>query len=311
MIQWTEILPKTLGVKYNKHIAVAAAAPLKYLIMIFTPFVSLVQFLNRPFAKREQTDLETSAVEDISVLAKFAAMQQVISKDQEKILSQTINLPGIKVSDIMVEKGEIKFLSTGMSLMDALIEAHIHHHTRLPLIEGGNNDKVIGYVNFKDIVSALQTNPRDPSLRGICRPILEVRADEKVSVLLNKLTRGYQHIAVVRDARAKVAGLVTLEDVLESIVGEMDDEYDVLPTYFYQIAVNRYLAGGGISLKALREKAGIGLPDLDQTLNEWLMTSLGRMPKVEDKISHDGNTFITRKVRRSKIFEVIIETGNK
>lgn len=309
MIQWTEILPKTLGVKYNKRVAVVAALPLKYLIIVFTPFVNLVQFLNRPFARKKQSDLETNAVADISVLAKFAALQKVISEDQEKILSQTINLPGIKVSDIMVERDEIKSLSTKMSLMDALLEAHIHHHTRLPLIEGDDKDKVIGYVNFKDIVSALQTNPTDPSLKGICRPILEVRADEKVSVLLNKLTRGYHHIAIVRDAGAKVAGLVTLEDVLESIVGEMDDEYDILPTYFYQIAANRYLAGGGIGLKALRERSGISLPDSDQTLNDWLMVSFGRRPSVEDTLSYEGNVFITRKVRRSKIFEVIIETG--
>ncbi|OGW75718.1 MAG: hypothetical protein A2Z72_03355 [Omnitrophica bacterium RBG_13_46_9] len=307
MIQWTEILPKTLGVKYNRHIATVAGLPLKYLIMIFTPFVNMVQFLNRPFAKEKEPTLKTSAVEDISVLARFAVLQKTISEDQERILSQTINLPRLKVSDIMMGKDEIKFLSTKMSLMDALIEAHIHHHTRLPLMEGDNNDKVIGYVNFKDIVSALQTNPKDPSLKGIARPILEVQGNERVSVLLNKLTRGYQHIAIVKDTDGKIAGLVTLEDVIESIVGEMHDEYDILPKYFYQIAANRYLAGGGISLKFLREKAGLELPDVEQTLNEWLLRFLGRMPKVEDKISHDGNTFITRKVRRSNIFEVIIE----
>ena len=310
MIQWTEILPKTIGVKYNKYIAIVTGFPLKYLVMVFTPFVNAVQFLNKPFVKKNQPDFEANMVEDISVLARFAALQKIISKDQERIVSQTINLPRIKVIDIMVKKDEIKFLSTKMSLTDALIEAHIHHHTRLPLIEGDDNNKVIGYVNFKDIVSVLQTNPKDPSLKGICRPILEVREDEQVSVLLNKLTRGYQHIAIVKDSDEKVAGLVTLEDVIESILGEMQDEYDVLPAYFYQIAANRYLAGGGIGLKTLQEKTGLEFPGAEQTLNGWLLAFLGRIPKVEDKISHGGNTFITRKVRRSNIFEVIIEIGS-
>jgi len=279
MIQWTEILPKTLGVQYNKYIALVVGLPLRYLVMIFKPFVNVVQFLNKPFAKKNQADLKASAVEEISVLARFAALQQIISKDQERIVSQTISLPRIKVTDIMVKKDEIKFLSTKMSLMDALIEAHIHHHTRLPLMEGDNNDKVIGYVNFKDIVSALQTNPKDPSLKGIARPILEVRGNEQVSVLLNKLTRGYQHIAIVRDLEEKVAGLVTLEDVIESIVGEMHDEYDVLPNYVYQIAANRYLAGGGVGLKVLQEKIRSEFPNTEQTLNEWLLACLGKMPK--------------------------------
>jgi len=189
MIQWTEILPKTLGVKYNRRIAVMAAVPLKYLIAVFTPFVNVVQFFNRPFERGKHPGLEASAVNDISVLAKFAALQKMISEDQEKILAQTIKLPALKVRDIMVGREEIKFLSTKMSLMDALIEAHIHHHTRLPLIEGDDREKVLGYINFKDIVSALQTNPKDPSLKGIARPIIEVRGDEPVSVLLSKLTR--------------------------------------------------------------------------------------------------------------------------
>ncbi len=309
MIQWTEILPKTLGVKYNKRIAVMAGIPLKYLIKIFTPFVNVVQFLNKPFARKKQTDFETSAVEDISVLAKFAAIQKIISKDQERILAQTINLPRLKVSDIMVGKDEIKFLSTKMSLMDALLEAHIHHHTRLPLVEGDNRDNVIGYVNFKDIVSALQINPKDPSLKGICRPILDVRDDEQVSVLLNQLTRRYQHISIVKDSGGKVKGLVTLEDVIEAIVGEMHDEYDILPVYFYKIAANRYLAGGGISLKVLREKTGLELPDTEQTLNEWFLKFLDKVPRAEDNILHAGSRFIARKVRRSNIFEVIIEIG--
>ncbi|MDD3089571.1 MAG: CNNM domain-containing protein, partial [Candidatus Omnitrophica bacterium] len=308
MIQWTEILPKTLGVRYNRNVALIAGMPLKFLITVFTPFVGLVQFLNRPFAGKKEEGKEAGAVEDISVLAKFAALQKTISVDQERILSRTVKLQRIKVSDIMVKRDEIKFLSTKMSLADALIEAHIHHHTRLPLIEGDNLDKVIGYINFKDIVSALQTNPKDPSLKGISRPVMEVRENEQLSGLLNKLTGGYQHIAVVRDDAGNISGLVTLEDVIESLVGEMQDEYDILPTYFYQIAVNRYLAGGGIKLKDLPSRGTFGLPGDERTLNEWFLDSLGRMPKVEDRICHSGNVFIARKVRRSNIFEVIIET---
>ncbi len=310
MIQWTEILPKTLGVRYNKKVAILAALPLKYLIYLFTPFVNLVQFINRPFERKKPKEAGMSAIDDISVLARFAAFDKIISKDQEKILSETLKLSGLKVGDVMVEKEEIKYLSTKMSLMEALIEAHIHHHTRLPLINGDDRDAIVGYVNFKDIVSVLQTNPKNPSLEGIVRPILEVREDEPLSVALNNLTRGYQHIAIVKDARGKVAGLVTLEDVIESIMGEIQDEYDLLPVYFYQIAANRFLAGGGVSLRSLREKAGLDLPDSHKTLNEWLMELFGRTPKVEEEISYKGNIFITRKVRRSNIHEVIIETKN-
>jgi putative hemolysin len=208
----------------------------------------------------------------------------------------------------MESASDIKCLSTDMSLHDALIEAHIHHHTRFPLIEGKDLHKVLGYVNFKDIVSALQVNPEDPTLKGICRPMMEVSPSDNVTALLSRLTKGYQHIAIVRDSE-KTVGLVTLEDVVEAIVGDIHDEYDVLPSHIYKITHTRYLVGGGATLLALREKTGEDLPMVKLSLNDWMMQQLKRNPRVEDKLSHGGSCYIVRKVRRSQIYEVIIDKG--
>jgi CBS domain containing-hemolysin-like protein len=309
MIQWTEILPKTLGVRYNKNIAGLIAVPFKYLMYAFTPLVNIVQFFNRPFEGRNKMKAGNSPTEDISVLARFAALDNLINKDQELILSQTVNLSGIKVKDVMVSGEEMKYLSTRMSLADALIEAHIHHHTRFPLVNCDNKDDIVGYVNFKDIVSALQTNPKDPSLKGISRPILEVSEEEPIAAILGKLRKSYQHIAVVRDAKKRVSGLVTLEDVIEAIMGDIEDEYDMLPEYIYQIAVDRYLAGGGVRMDKIKEVTGQALPDVDEPLNKWLIKTLGRIPKVEEVIQCEGCAFIVRKIRRSNIHEVIVQTG--
>jgi len=307
MIQWTEILPKTLGVRYNKTIAMLTALPLKFLIAAFTPLINIIHFLNRPFEDRKRKTIEPGPVEDITVLTHLAALKNIINKDQEMILSHTISLSDIKVKDVMVKSEEMKCFSTDMSLMDALIQAHIHHHTRFPLRNTATGE-IAGYVNFKDIVSALQTNPKDASLKGICRPILETRENEPMSALLGRLRRSYQHIAIVRDERGNVSGLVTLEDAIEAIMGDIEDEYDLLPQYVYQIAEKRYVAGGGITLENLTEKTGLSLPASEKPLNEWLLELSGKIPTVEDKISYQNLKFILRKIRRSNIFEVIIDT---
>ncbi len=309
MIQWTEILPKTLGVRYNRKVAEITALPLKYLIRIFSPFVSAVQFLNRPFEGKKRGKAETAAAEEISVLARFAELNNLINRDQQRILSHTVNLANIKVRDVMVTKEEIKFLSTRMSLSEALIEAHIHHHTRFPLINGSNEDEVIGYVNFKDIVSALQTNPKDPSLKGICRPILETEGDEPIPSVLGKLKKSYQHIAVVRDRSGKISGIITLEDIVEAVMGDnIEDEYDIMPDYIYKIADDRYVAGGGVDLKKLGNVICGGVPKDEKNLNQWLIGLFGRVPRAEERIQYGNCTFITRKIRRSNIYEVIVQT---
>lgn len=309
MIQWTEILPKTLGVRYNRKVAAVTALPLKYLIRLFTPFVSVVHFMNRPFESKKRNKAESTAAEEISVLARFAELNNIINKDQQRILSRTVNLANIKVNDVMVPKEEMKFLSTEMSLAEALIEAHMHHHTRFPLIKGNDKEDVIGYVNFKDIVGVLRTNPKDPSLKGICRPILETKSDEPIPSVLGKLKKSYQHIAVVRDRSGKISGIITLEDIVEAVMGDnIEDEYDIMPDYIYKIADDRYVAGGGVDLKKLGNMLCKSAPSDEKNLNQWLIGLFGRVPKAEERIRHGGCIFTARKIRRSNIYEVIIQT---
>jgi putative hemolysin len=223
-------------------------------------------------------------------------------------VARSIKLSSAQVRDIMVDRSEIKCLSTGMSMIDALIEAHLHHHTRYVLIEGNDLDKALGYVNVKDIVSALQTNPSNPSLKGIARPVLEVGVGQKVTAILSQLTKGYQHIAVVKDEQGKTAGLVTVEDIVEAIVGDIEDEYDVVPSYVHKLADVRFLAGGGVTMSKLREITGFDdVPDAPMLVNDWVCQHLQKTPTVETRISQGDLLFIVRKVRRSKIHEVIVE----
>lgn len=304
----SDILPKTYGIANNVKIAVFYAKPIDLLIKIFKPFLYILMILSKSL-KIKATAGKENSVDDIAVLTRFASMNNMISKDQEQILSQTLKLQKIKISDIMVKKEEAKYLSSSMSLMDALLEAHIYHHTRLPLVKDGNVDEVIGYVNFKDIISALQTNPEDPSLLGICRPIINVEENDNLLTALKVLSRSRQHLASVRDAKGRSAGLITFEDVIEAIIGDLNEEVEELPTFFYKISETRYIAGGGIPMKSFREKFHLALPDVVGNLNDMMLQLFGKVPKNEDKIELGGYVLIVRKIIRSQIFEVIIDTN--
>jgi CBS domain containing-hemolysin-like protein len=305
-IQWSEILPKTLAVRYNRSFAVWVAVPLKALITVLGPMVKLIEFLNRPFAGRRTTQ-KADAINEIGVLTRFAALNNQITREQEDIVSRSITLSGARVRDIMVERADIKFLSTSMSMVDALIEAHIHHHTRYVLVKDGNLDNVVGYVNVKDIVSALKTNPQNPTLAGIARPVPEIQASDKVPTILKTLVKSYQHIAVAKDEAGKTVGLVTVEDVIEAIVGDIEDEYDVLPMYIHKLSDIRYIVGGGVTLAALRETSGFDLPAEQAVVDTWLTERFGRKPAIEGQFTHNDCAFTIRKMRRSRIHEVIVE----
>lgn len=305
MIQWTEILPKSLAVRYNLHFAQWLSSLMHVLMKVFAPAVWIVDFLNKPFSRGKGDD-KGDTISDIEVLAHFASSEKMITDRQEMIVGKGLALSSIKVKEIMVAREEIKFLSTDMSLGEALIEAHIHHHTRFPLMLGHDSNSVIGYVNFKDIVSAMQLNPKDPSLKGICRPIITVDMEDTVSSLLNRLIKSYQHIAVVKDSLERVKGVVTLEDVIESIVGEINDEYDLLPDYIYQIAENRYVVGGGTPMSKISSELSRPIAESSESLNDWMISRMPHVPKAEDIVTHEGVAFNVRKVRRSQVYEAVI-----
>lgn len=307
MIQWTEILPKAIGVKYNKAIANVIAIPLLFLIKIFTPVVKLIEFINKPFVMHDENSNDFDAVKELTVLSRFAFLNDVISKDQDEIISRTINLTDKKAKDIMIPIKDMKILSTKMSMVDALLEAHIHNHTRLPLIKDDNINDVIGYVNFKDIVGALKINPQNPSLFGISRPILNLKEDHNYSTIFKKITQGHQHIAVVKNDNNEVTGLITLEDVIEEIIGDVEDEHDILPTHCYPIAHKRFIIGGGCLIKRVNEEMQIDLPDSEVSVNEWMIKQFGESLRAGDSYKYGETELIIKKMSRSRIFELIIE----
>jgi CBS domain containing-hemolysin-like protein len=211
------------------------------------------------------------------------------------------------VAEVMMKREQIKYLSSSMSLTDALIAAHLHYHTRYPLTEGGDINKVIGYVNFKDVVIALHINPKDPSLRGIMRPMLSVQDSENASVVLNKLILGHHHIAITLDAFGKVSGLVTLEDIIEEVFGEIQDEFDILPRFVRAIPDNRYIVGGATPMSELREKVCPDFPNESTTVDTWLRSQSKKTIFRDVRITLGRYEFVIAKVRRSQIHEVIVE----
>ena len=142
---------------------------------------------------------------------------------------------------------------------------------------------------------------------GICRPIAYVKETDLVVDSLPLLIRTHQHIAMVRDKSGAIAGLVTLENMLETIVGDIKDEYDILPDYLYNINETRIVAGGGVSLKRLRGIFGDSVPDIDQSLSSWLALKISPPLKVEKRYVSGNLEIEIRKLSRSKIYEVIID----
>ena len=302
IVQYSEILPKTVGCRFNISIMNVAAVPLQITTYILGPLIKLSHLLNRPFEPK--TAKHTSTAEEISALAALARSSQVISSRQERIIRMVPSLSEKSAREVMIALEDVSFLDTDMSLDDAINATGDDFHTRYPLCIDGDRSRVPGYVNIKEIILAVQHGKGDMKVSDIMRPIAFVDSDDTASKLLEMFAAQHCHMTIVRDADSgKTCGLVTLEDIVEELIGDLDDEFDPLPRTFYAPGENLWVVGGGVPLAQLMRDTQLDLPRRAETVSSWFGRELGKQVKVGDTLTWKNATFFVRKVRRRQAWE--------
>jgi putative hemolysin len=308
MLQFTEILPKTLGVLHSRRLAPLIALPLAFLVRVLSPILAVVHLINRPFEGRRRAETP-AAVQEIAALAGLARISRFISPHQERVIKGATQLSDKLVRDVMIPHEQITFLSSSQSPSEALTAAHFDPHTRFPISEGEDTNRVLGYVNLKELVYLLHTNPTDGTLRSIIRPVHFVAAEQPANELMRVFIEHHEHMAIVRDDDGNTVGLATFEDVVEELVGELEDEFDRLPRHLHPLSGGVWMAGGGLPAVELAQKTGIDLPEPQGSTSAWLIRRLGRLPKPNETFRIAGADFTVRRLRRGCIFEVSIATA--
>lgn len=307
MLQFTEILPKTLGVRYNLALAGIIAYPLYYLTRLLSPVLYLLHVVNRPFEGKHDNAISTPpALEEIKMLAGMARYRKMIGQHEEKIIQNAARLARTPVRSVMIPAHQVTFISTSQSVTDAVIIAHLDPHTRFPVCEDGDHDQVLGYINFKEMIYRLKTNPNDPSIRGIVRPVRFATPDTTGSELLQAFVEQHVHMAIVQE-QGKTLGLVTLEDIVEELVGgDLEDEFDRLPQMCHGLNGGVWMIGGGFPVSDLSACLRAPLSNPQGNVSAWLVERIGHLPERNETFHFDGLEFIVRRIRRGKIFEISV-----
>ena len=256
----------------------------------------------------QQPGLNESATQELHRAAALARASRVIGHREQGIIMSASRLASTPVQNIVLPSEFISMLVADQSLDDALVAAYQEMHTRFPVTEEpGNPQTIIGYVNFKDIVIGLRRSPQKPSLRSLVRAVHVFEPHTSVADCLEHLMREHNHIALVRDAAKDIIGLVTMEDIVEELLGEIHDEFDRMPAYLTPTGEG-WVAGGFVTLNRLQDAAGIHLQPTSERpvlmLNDWIIERLGRPARGGDEIEIDAWKILVRKTRRSLVQEV-------
>jgi putative hemolysin len=306
MLQYTEVLPKSVGVRFSRPVAVWMAAPLLLLVRLLSPLIAVIQWVNRPFEGREKQPGTGAHLDELRALAGYARLAKLISPHQESIITRATRLSQKTARDFMIPAEQITFLSDSQTLADAVVTAHLDPHTRFPIMEGANRNKVLGYINFKELVYRVRTNPTDPTVKGIIRPLRFVRPDAPCQQIMKAFVEEHEHMAIVQNEHGESIGLITLEDLVEELLGDLEDEFDHLPKMCHALTGGVWIVGGGVPMRELAEKINLPILAADGPLSAWMINRFGRMPAIDERLHVNGLEFNVRRLRRGKIFEVLI-----
>jgi len=318
-IIFAELVPKMFALDNRESVCLALSPVMKSIAWIADPVVSFFETIVKKImslgvkkTKNEPvTSIDKQSLYELKAAAALARTSRLIGAHEEKIVLSAAQLSQRKVTDIMLDVDYISMIPVTDSLSDALIKAHLDMHTRFPVCEKeGEPQTIIGYLNFKDIVNVLKMSPENPSIQGITRPVKKLMAETVLSQVLSEMMREKVHIAIVVSQDQVVLGMITLEDIIEELVGEIEDEFDRLPTYVHPCGTG-WIVGGAVSMAAVASTLGIELSlesvsERALTLAEWVAQKLGRDIKGGEILSFDNISVTVRKLRRRKLAEALV-----
>jgi len=314
-ILFGELVPKVFALKNKEWICLKLSPPMEWFAYAVWPavwfFEKSVTGIVSLFGKREgsEGDVSEAAIRELRGAASLARISKLIGRREEGIIVSASRLSATPLSDIMLPAEYMGMLPADQNMEQALEIAYRTMHTRYPITQqAGNPQRITGYVNLKDIVAEETHGNVHQKVSSLIRPIVSFAAKASVSECLERLMRERQHIALVKDGD-RVVGMVTLEDIVEEIIGEIHDEFDRLPTYVRRSG-DGWVAGGFASLHHLRDVTGLTLNPVSEkpvlNVNDWILEHLTDPPTSGLTLNDENRRVIVRKTKGALVREAYI-----
>ncbi|MBN2477342.1 MAG: HlyC/CorC family transporter [Pirellulales bacterium] len=316
MLQFTEIVPKSAGVRFNRQVAVWIARPLTLLVHGLLPVTYLIHWINRPlFGGKRPPGEPAATLEEITALASLARLSKQISPRQEQIIEEGARLSRRKVRAVMRSRVDIDALDIDTPPREVVGAVVMSGFSRVPVYKG-NLDHIVGFVYIKDVLRQVHMGwPIE--LSRLLRPAPFIPGTLSLDRLLQMFRKERTQMAIILDEYGGTVGLVTMEDVLEELVGEIYDEHrrDEEPPMARRDETS-WRVGGTASLRDLLEV--VGLPELRSdiprhvnTVGGLIQRLLGQIPDVGDHATWNGLLLEVIEMKGVRIDRVLVRVQEK
>jgi len=304
-----ELIPKSLALSHPEGVGLRVAKFVEGFSKIATPFVKVLtistNLLLRPFGRKTFTERAYVTEEEIKMLIMEGGEQGVFEATEQELIHSVFEFTDMSAKEVMVPSTRMVTISLSMSVDEIKAKIAEEQFSRYPVVGRDLND-IRGVLYSKDLLNALARGEVD--VRRLIKPPLFIPETMKISNLLREMQKKRVHMALVIDEYGGVSGLVTLEDLIEEIVGEIRDEYDV-ESPVIQISNGTFLIDASISIKDLEDDYQIEIPESTEyeTLGGFLLATLQRIPRIGDAVEIEGKKITVSEMVGQRIAKVKLE----
>jgi len=308
-----EIVPKSLAVANADKISKRVARPIEIISLVLFPLIKffkmIIGALYYLFGKKSLKVKKEITEEDLITLIEVGKDEGAIEEEEKKMIRNIFEFGDTMVKEVMIPRVDMDCIPSDTKLNSILKLIKKMGHSRIP-VYGETIDNIIGVLYAKDLLGIYEkwyTSKEKFDLKQVIREAYFVPENKKIDELLNIFQKDRIQIAIAIDEYGGTAGLVTMEDVVEEVVGEIIDEYDEEIKLFEMIGDNTVIADGNISIEKINDILNIEIPENDfETLGGFIFDLLGRVPKKGEKIKYQNFQMIIEQVVKNRIRRVKI-----
>lgn len=306
-----EIVPKVVAVRESESFSRKAIYPITFLFYLLYPLsyslAKFTRFLQSRSGLSEKMILMTE--EELKTLAEVGEEHGTLQKDEKEMIHSIFEFGQTTVKEVMVPRTDMICVESSITLARLMQLVKKKLHSRIPVYKE-KIDNIIGILYVKDLLPYLNKSKREAiDLQKLVRPAYFVPEQKKIDELLREFQEEHIHMALVVDEYGGISGLITLEDIIEEIVGEIQDEYDRELPLYKKIDENSYIIDGRMTLEEIQQSLNITLPTVEgvETISGFILNLLGSLPQEKETVKFQDYQFTVEKINRNRILKVRLE----
>jgi putative hemolysin len=303
-----ELVPKRIALQRAEQVALFVAAPINFTARVTRPFIAALGFSTNAIVRLFGID-PTQARDQMSgeELRDLVAAHEDLSPQGREMIDDIFSAGSRELREVMMPRTEVSFLDAQTSIQDAILIVIDQPHSRYPVIRG-SADEVTGFVHIRDILDPAN---QDSAMRvgQIARHVQVFPGSKDVLSTLNEMRRLRAHLAIVQDEYGGTAGLVTMEDLVEELIGDIKDEYDAETPILENLAPGETTVDGLLNRDDFADETGIALPEGPfETVAGFIVSELGRLPELGDIVILDNHELQVQEMDGRRVSRVWVFT---